>query len=413
MFTEPTVFILGAGASWHYGYPTGEMLVEQAIDTARRAEAFFRWSANIPGRGSVNQYPTRYISRKSESYRGAIDAQGTLALRAQWSAAADECKALANRLETVAPPVIDAFLNHNPSLREIGKLIIAWIILQCETDHEATGFNANRENPLQKRKMEFNYQDNFYRSFVHALLSVIYCSENILNNRVNFITFNYDVSLEIFIREALEHTDIVNSSDIDQFFSAERFMHVYGAIRDPTATAGSRSLPRPFKLFDKYWGNASFEILDDAELDGCRALLDEIYEASQRIRTIGSIDKTEDESTLKYAKTALGTAERIHILGYGFDETNSDILCLSEHLREGKSHKLSGPKKIFVNFTNFGDHNTINKKAGDIFHQNRKMFIGNKPQETPSDVVTNTGVKRFYEKSIKDVCRALRKDFDW
>jgi hypothetical protein len=28
MFTEPTVLILGAGASWHYGYPTGEEMLE-------------------------------------------------------------------------------------------------------------------------------------------------------------------------------------------------------------------------------------------------------------------------------------------------------------------------------------------------------------------------------------------------
>lgn len=41
MFTEPTVFILGAGASWHYGYPTGEKLVEHVIAAATRAADFF------------------------------------------------------------------------------------------------------------------------------------------------------------------------------------------------------------------------------------------------------------------------------------------------------------------------------------------------------------------------------------
>jgi len=29
MFKNPTVFILGAGASWHYGFPTGEDLVRK------------------------------------------------------------------------------------------------------------------------------------------------------------------------------------------------------------------------------------------------------------------------------------------------------------------------------------------------------------------------------------------------
>lgn len=36
MFRKPTVFVLGAGASWHFGYPTGEQLVDDVIDMARR-----------------------------------------------------------------------------------------------------------------------------------------------------------------------------------------------------------------------------------------------------------------------------------------------------------------------------------------------------------------------------------------
>jgi hypothetical protein len=37
MFHVPTVFILGAGASWHYGYPTGEDLVKMVIERADAA----------------------------------------------------------------------------------------------------------------------------------------------------------------------------------------------------------------------------------------------------------------------------------------------------------------------------------------------------------------------------------------
>ena len=31
MFVEETVFVIGAGASWHYGYPTGEELIARMI----------------------------------------------------------------------------------------------------------------------------------------------------------------------------------------------------------------------------------------------------------------------------------------------------------------------------------------------------------------------------------------------
>ena len=36
MFKKKTLFVLGAGASWHYGYPTGEELVVEVQALAKR-----------------------------------------------------------------------------------------------------------------------------------------------------------------------------------------------------------------------------------------------------------------------------------------------------------------------------------------------------------------------------------------
>jgi hypothetical protein len=44
MFTKNTVFILGAGASWHYGYPTGEELVKKVIQKADYACDYLEYS---------------------------------------------------------------------------------------------------------------------------------------------------------------------------------------------------------------------------------------------------------------------------------------------------------------------------------------------------------------------------------
>ena len=56
MFTNKTVFILGAGASWHYGYPTGEELVKQVIKRYELAEKFFDSSVQ-----NVNQHRIEYL----------------------------------------------------------------------------------------------------------------------------------------------------------------------------------------------------------------------------------------------------------------------------------------------------------------------------------------------------------------
>src|SRR6266571_3587495 len=58
MFRNPTVFILGAGASWHYGYPTGEELVKKVLQKAQIAELYFKTSANI-----TNIQRPNYIAR--------------------------------------------------------------------------------------------------------------------------------------------------------------------------------------------------------------------------------------------------------------------------------------------------------------------------------------------------------------
>jgi hypothetical protein len=58
-----TVFILGAGASWHYGYPTGEELTKKVIAKARTAVDYFRTVLKSPATGIV--HGPNYIKRKS------------------------------------------------------------------------------------------------------------------------------------------------------------------------------------------------------------------------------------------------------------------------------------------------------------------------------------------------------------
>ena len=45
MFNAKTTFILGAGASWHYGYSTGEELVKKVIQKAAYLCEYLEFSA--------------------------------------------------------------------------------------------------------------------------------------------------------------------------------------------------------------------------------------------------------------------------------------------------------------------------------------------------------------------------------
>jgi hypothetical protein len=125
MIIKNTVFILGAGASRHYGYPTGEELITKVMHMASRLAQYCRNRLNS---GQTAQIMPTYVSEK---YDAALGVQGA---QRGWAAVRDECEALVARLKIVRPLVIDYFLAWNESLGPIGKLIIAAVILECESD---------------------------------------------------------------------------------------------------------------------------------------------------------------------------------------------------------------------------------------------------------------------------------------
>jgi hypothetical protein len=141
MFREgqDTVFILGAGASWHYGYPLGESLVERVIEAARDLAAFYKtFSSRV-------EFRTAHVKSKV----GAPHVQS--------AAAARDCEELAQRLAELNPPVIDHFLGHSSErIQEIGRLLIALVVLQCEFALKARRWNRNRKSDGDPHD-----QDNF------------------------------------------------------------------------------------------------------------------------------------------------------------------------------------------------------------------------------------------------------------
>lgn len=138
MFEAKTVFIIGAGASWHYGYPTGEQLVSQVFRKAKTTEAYFEKMREEPTRPSaIPNFIARHQAHLPWGNPGQMD---TL-----WKNAIAECSDLWGRLQAVSPLVIDYFLGHNSHLADIGKLCIAWTILEREHINLTSGGNPNRQ----------------------------------------------------------------------------------------------------------------------------------------------------------------------------------------------------------------------------------------------------------------------------
>jgi hypothetical protein len=169
MFTKKTTFILGAGASWHYGYPTGEELVKKIIQKVPHVIQYLSYLATrqhrvLPNILGVEEPDTASADEIAKTSHAALE----------------QCLALKAGLEQVNPLVIDYYLGWNPGLQTIGRLLIAWVILECEYIRRQNGANINRRellinSPHEAERKRVNgldlkrYKDDWCRFVIHQL----------------------------------------------------------------------------------------------------------------------------------------------------------------------------------------------------------------------------------------------------
>jgi hypothetical protein len=397
VFNRKTVFILGAGASWHYGYPTGEGLVRKVTEMADKLAQLFKDCALKMTR----PYP-HFV------HQGEVDEASDSAIRAPWNRAQERCEDLARRLRAADPLVIDYFLGHNRALQDVGKFLISWVIISSEAQFLVRQVNENHRERLERSPRFADRQgatgfngeylnDRWCRFVLHKLASGCETSEKLLDNKINFVTFNYDVSLEHAIYTGLKAMDTFNEQTIEAFMKNNRVIHCYGKIREQVLPPS-----RPMAFID-FFGTPSTAVQSDEgrrDLEVKRKrLLDEVYEASKNLKVIDPATKADEEENLKIARGIIEKAEIVYILGYGFDENNSERLKLMNGLDQ--------QKKQTIMFTNYGDSNRVNKKASRLLTGDFRTFV---PPNEP--LRRKPGHRNYIEKSTRNVYDALSLDFD-
>ena len=179
---DKTIFVLGAGASNPFGYPTGDELKKiicKELNPSQIAE-------QLVGTHSRDMIP--YEKIKIENFKNFFD------------------KSVENS--------IDLFLKNNPDLRDLGKKLIAIILFQKE--HELS--LLNKEEPK-------NWYIEFWNMIDHNF-------ENINKHNMHFITFNYDRSLEHFLITAL-YNSYAGKKTVAECASKVNLIdiiHVYGCL---------------------------------------------------------------------------------------------------------------------------------------------------------------------------------------
>ena len=191
MIDKKTVFILGAGASCPYGYPTGAGLRQEICESFKGQ--YLRHVKATESNSSVRRH-------KLQEVRNFVD-----------------------KFEKSSTKSIDLFLARNKSLAEIGKYVIAFKVLEAE-------------QKSRFRERSFNPQQDWYFYLFNRMTDELEKKERLSQfhrNNVSFITFNYDRSLEHFLFESLRYSfSEIPKDEIINEVKQIKIIHIYDKV-DP------------------------------------------------------------------------------------------------------------------------------------------------------------------------------------
>ena len=207
MITTKTVFILGAGASKPYGYPTAHDLRTKIID--KYNDTFTQYLKQYYGEEAVyNNWLSKY-----QTYKEAFEKSSTQS--------------------------IDLHISRNPKFRFIGKMIIIHQIFFAEK------FSILRE--------EMDYNDDWYSYIFTRMTDELQKPKQawLGKNEVSFISFNYDRSFEHFLYESMRNSFLdVSEEDIFNAVNSIPILHVFGKVASLEWQQGKTNLS--YKEIDPY-----------------------------------------------------------------------------------------------------------------------------------------------------------------
>jgi hypothetical protein len=253
MIRRPTVLILGAGASAEYGFPVGRSLLLEIVRGLRGAT---RLKLDMQGCGFADDLINQFSSE----------------------------------LEASNQPSVDAFLEQhkqNVDFEKLGKAAIAKSLILCEAHS-----TLRRQSELKL------YEDIWHKASATP--------GTYPGNRLSILTFNYDRSLEKFLRSSLSasHPEFRNEGlEFERAVNAFPIFHLYGSL-------GALLKSDPSYLM---YGGADHPALPPT-----------ILAASERIKLYHQAKF--ESSPLEQIRTAIQEAEIVCFLGFGFYPTNIKLL---------------------------------------------------------------------------------------
>jgi len=207
MIKQPTVFVLGAGASAPYGFPLGRTLMAEIFQKLGKAGNFHDHvqacapDADIP----------RFRARLSASGRSSID----------------------------------LFLEKRPNFLDVGKAAIVRALAPYEIDVEFEtlskpfkGLPGESPEAAQERRA---------RRWYHYLFDRMMADGELTDNKLSIITFNFDRSFERALYHVVEANYGGSASEIRKICLSIPVVHIHGSLGDPSwLSLSDENFARPY-----------------------------------------------------------------------------------------------------------------------------------------------------------------------
>jgi hypothetical protein len=242
MITTPTVLVLGAGASYPYGFPTAKQLKELICEQ-------FSSSRTPPSQllSCVNPEGSKFTPEEFSTFRDAFLKSGQ--------------------------PSVDAFLERRPELIGVGKLAIAFCLMPFE-DEEKLYYPDPRRGGDWYEHLSVKLNSSF---------------EEFGENKLSIITFNYDRSLEHYLLNSLINLHGKTRDECAKALAQIPIVHVYGQLgAQPYPQQGSQMYRPDQAVHPRYVETAAAGIKlyhEEAEESSTRAR--ELLSGAKRICFLG------------------------------------------------------------------------------------------------------------------------------
>jgi hypothetical protein len=275
MISKPTLFVVGAGASVPYGLPTGAEL-------------------------------------RAMIYKGIVGRAGALFSRLrECGHHQDDLKQFAEEFLLSGQRSIDAFLARRQEYSVVGKRAIAGVLLPLEKLHNLYGDQT--AGPAR-------WGDSDWLGYLWERMSDGVMDPEALGlNKVSFITFNYDRSIETFLLHSIQHTFGIGIDRAWRILSKIPIFHMYGDLGPYEEGAGF------------HFGADVTEVT--------------VKFAAERLKVMPSTRPDRELACTEAISLALQTI----FLGFGFDEMNCARLGFQEIKEDGDGGVVIGTALLATN----------------------------------------------------------------